>query len=476
MSEAHRPKPRSLRRIVLAGVARAPRRAKLALAANVVLIVGMSALILMGLDEASALRDVAALMLFMSGAMLMSFATVLWTLAQDGGKCGFFDLKREALLFAVEIGMPRGFTHTRKLDEVLVAFPVLALISSWLMSAGVVIWMITKDSIWARAVLAVMGLWFLAWTVSMVTSTSRFMYGHAREQAEAAERARGDATEAQLTALQAQMNPHFLFNTLNTVASLVRTDPVAAEATVENLAVVLRRTLDRSRRVLSTVDDEIDHLAAYLSVAKERFEDRLQVHWSVDPQARPLLLPTMTLQPLVENAIKHGVGARLEGGTLHIGVHLKASSVAEGRPDRGREDGPGAEARRVRASATAIEPAAGPDGAGGAGHARLVIEVADDGPGFRPRHREGTGLGNLRTRLATLYGDRAGLSIDGAAAPTAGRGSTRPPLRTGASGARVVVTLPVVRSPAELLGEAAAPATPTDAAEPRREAVAPEAR
>jgi LytS/YehU family sensor histidine kinase len=230
------------------------------------------------------------------------------------------------------------------------------------------------------------------------------------------------------------MNPHFLFNTLNTVASLVRTDQTAAEATVENLAVVLRRTLDRSRRVLSTVDDEVDHLAAYISVAKQRFEDRLQVHWAVDPRARGVLLPTMTLQPLVENALKHGLGARMEGGALHIGVQLERPT---GRParrssedlrdlDHGtRSDGEGADPR-----------AAGPDNAEAAGSTdaagvadRLVLEVADDGPGFPRNHTEGTGLSNLRARLRTLYGDDAELIID-----------------RGVSGSRVVVSLPALRS------------------------------
>lgn len=444
MSETSPPKPRSLLRIALAGVARAPRRAKLALVANVALIGGMSALILMDLDEADALRDVFALALFMSGALLMSLASVLWALAQEGDKCGFLEVKREAMLFAVEFGLGRGFDRsTRKLDEVLIAFPAVALLSGWLMSAGLAIWLITKESWWARGVLFGMGLWFLSWTISMIASTTRFMYGHAREQAEAAERARGEATEAQLTALQAQMNPHFLFNTLNTVASLVRTDPVAAEATVENLAVVLRRTLDRSRRIVSTVEDEIDHLAAYLSVAKQRFEDRLQVHWSVDPEARPLLLPTMTLQPLVENALKHGIGARLEGGALHIGVHVE------------------------RADGSEVASAGAPAAPARAGGSRLVIEVADDGPGFSRRHREGTGLGNLRARLATLYGDGAGLHIESGAA-------ARQP---GAPGARVVVTLPVVRSVEELRGHPAGAlgAPDSDGVEGRAAAVAPKA-
>ena len=138
---------------------------------------------------------------------------------------------------------------------------------------------------------------------------------------------------AKISALQAQMNPHFLFNALNTVASLVRTDPRAAESTVENLAQVLRRTLDRSQRTFSTVEDEIGYLRAYLSVEMERYGDRLTVRWSVDPAADHLTLPPMTLQPLVENALKHGIGNRLHGGNLSIRQNCQRGLVAVNRAE-----------------------------------------------------------------------------------------------------------------------------------------------
>ena len=177
------------------------------------------------------------------------------------------------------------------------------------------------------------------------------------------------------------MNPHFLFNALNTIASLVRTDARAAEATTENLAAILRRTLDRSRSTVSTVEDEADYLRAYLAIEQERYGDRLSVEWRIDPGALPLRIPPMTLQPLAENALKHGIGGRLEGGRMRI--------VAA------RADG------------------------------RLRLEVEDDGAGFAADAADGTGLGNLRARLATLYGDRASLTV------------TRLP-----RGARVTVELP----------------------------------
>jgi len=391
---------KSLIRIAAAGIVRAPRRIKLALLFNVMLIAGVGAASVLDTDRSGGAARVVALSLTMGGALLLSVASVLWTMSQRGAQCGFIEFKREAFKM-----------RARKLDEVLIAFPVLAFVAGCMVAAGLSVFASVVTGPFARGALAGMGVWFFAWTTAMIAATTRFLYTHAREQAEAAERARGEATEAQLAALQAQMNPHFLFNTLNTVASLVRTDAAAAEATVENLAVVLRRTLDRSGRIFSTVDDEIDHLAAYISVAKQRFEDRLQVHWSVDPEARALLLPTMTLQPLVENALKHGIGARLEGGALHIGVHL------ENAPEGGDD----AEER----------------GASSGGR-QLVVEVADDGPGFPRRHREGTGLSNLRTRLETLYGGEARLTIH----------------REG-PGSRVVVAVPEVHAAAEILGDAA---------------------
>jgi LytS/YehU family sensor histidine kinase len=198
--------------------------------------------------------------------------------------------------------------------------------------------------------------------------TSRFLYSYAEQQAELAARAREEATEAQLSALQAQMNPHFLFNALNTVASLVRINPRTAETTVEHLSDVLRRTLARSSRTTGTVGEEIEYLKAYLAVEQQRFGDRLAVEWAVTPEALPCRLPPLVLQPLVENALRHGLGARLEGGRLRISA--------------ARHNG------------------------------RLELAVSDDGAGLPSRVLEGTGLGNLRRRLSTLYGEAARLSLE----------------------------------------------------------------
>jgi LytS/YehU family sensor histidine kinase len=216
--------------------------------------------------------------------------------------------------------------------------------------------------------IALLPLLSLAVVGRVILGATRTLYGYGREQAAAAERTRAEVGEARMAALQAQMNPHFLFNTLNTVAALVKRDPAAAERTIENLSAVLRTTLDRSQQPLATVRDELQNVRAYLDIEQQRLGGRLQVQFDIDP--------------LVENALRHGIASRIEGGTVRIGI---------------RET----------------------DGA-------LRLTVEDDGPGFAARHREGTGLGNLRRRLETLYGEEASLTVS-----------------RGAPGGRVTVTVPV---------------------------------
>jgi two-component system LytT family sensor kinase len=275
-----------------------------------------------------------------------------------------------------------------RMNEMLLAVPVLSLLSAVLATIGAsALFPLVWREWYLAGGLASMVV-VLLYSARLTADSTRFLYRYAREQAAAAERAQAEAADARLHALQAQMNPHFLFNALNTIASLVRTDSRAAEATTENLAAILRRTLDRSRSTVSTVEDEADYLRAYLAIEQERYGDRLSVDWQIDPAALPLRIPPMTLQPLAENALKHGIGGRLEGGRMRIAV--------------ARADG------------------------------RLRLEVEDDGAGFAADAADGTGLGNLRARLATLYGDRASLTVD------------RLP-----RGARVTVELPV----AEGVGE-----------------------
>ncbi|HYR08835.1 MAG TPA: histidine kinase, partial [Longimicrobium sp.] len=195
-----------------------------------------------------------------------------------------------------------------RFNEMLLALPALALTSAVLATVGAAVIFPLALRYWFMLSALLPMLMVIVYSARVTVDSTRFLYAHAREQAAAAERAQAEAADARLAALQAQMNPHFLFNALNTIASLVRTDARAAEATTENLAAILRRTLDRSRSTISTVEDEADYLRAYLAIEQERFGDRLSVEWQIDPAALPARIPPMTLQPLAENALKHGIG------------------------------------------------------------------------------------------------------------------------------------------------------------------------
>jgi signal transduction histidine kinase len=166
-------------------------------------------------------------------------------------------------------------------------------------------------------------------------------------------------TEAQLKMLQAQIEPHFLFNTLANVGSLIDSDPAQAKRLLERLNDWLRIALQRTRSERCTLGDELDMLDNYLQILKIRFGERL--HWTVEADAgsRGASFPPMLLQPLVENAVRHGIEPKVGGGRIVI---------------RAEQDS-----------------------------ACLRIEVRDDGAGLRAEGGGGTGLANVRARLAALY-------------------------------------------------------------------------
>ncbi|MFM8360635.1 MAG: sensor histidine kinase [Verrucomicrobiota bacterium] len=172
-------------------------------------------------------------------------------------------------------------------------------------------------------------------------------------------------TSARLQALQMQLNPHFLFNALNGIGTLMYRDVDAADALLVKLAELLRHALDRSREQQVALRDELAFLDRYLALEQMRFGDRLRVEREIDPAALGLAVPNLILQPLVENALKHGLGPKPGVGTL-----------------------------RLRASA----------GAGGT----LRLEVVDDGVGLPAGPvREGIGTANCRARLLQLHGRAA---------------------------------------------------------------------
>jgi signal transduction histidine kinase len=344
---------------------RAPLSAKVYFTSGLLYIVGISVWAVLSRPDALVRAPLYAGILGGSSGLVMGMAVALSRVAQG-----------ETWRQRFKWGMA-----PKRMTEMLLALPMLAFCSGLLAASSTVVVLPSarKEPVLLIVVAAL--VYVTLASGKLLSDATRYLYFHAREQADAAERARAEASDAQLAALQAQVNPHFLFNALNTIAALVRTDPRAAEATTENLAAVLRRTLDRTRRVDCTVDDEIDFLRAWLAVERERYGDRLRVDFYVDPAAGALRIPTMTLQPLVENSLKHGIAEKLEGGRVTVRVRREGE--------------------------------------------RLRMQVEDDGAGFPREPREGTGLGNLRRRLETIYGTDAALTID------------RPP-----AGARVVVEVP----------------------------------
>lgn len=177
-----------------------------------------------------------------------------------------------------------------------------------------------------------------------------------------------------LKLLQAQIEPHFLFNTLSNVSSLIHTDPDAAEATVANLSMLLRQSLKRTREQHTTLAEELQFLEAYLNIQKIRLGARLQVTCAVPAELLTLKLAPLLLQPLVENAVIHGIEPKPQGGSVGITASMQADAVLLAVTDTGVGIGSG------------------------------------DQRGASDRHN-GTALRNIRERLQALYGDRAQLRL-----------------------------------------------------------------
>lgn len=177
-------------------------------------------------------------------------------------------------------------------------------------------------------------------------------------------------TQARLDALRMELNPHFLFNTLNAISGLVRrSENGAAISMLARLGDLLRVTLERDTEQEVPLETELEFLSGYLEIERIRFHDRLSVDLDVDPAALPALVPTMILQPLVENAVRHGIAPTPGPGRVSIGAHRANGS--------------------------------------------LVLEVRDSGAGFDVGgngHR-GVGLSNTESRLSQLYGEGARLEI-----------------------------------------------------------------
>jgi sensor histidine kinase YesM len=186
-----------------------------------------------------------------------------------------------------------------------------------------------------------------------------------RDEAEA----RRLGAQAQLASLESRVQPHFLFNTLNSIAALIPRDPEGAEKMTGQLASLMRSSLDASASPLVPLEQELGVIRDYLEIERVRFGPRLRYQIAVDPQTESVAVPRLSLQTLVENSVKYAASPRREGASLVIRIR---------RTDR-----------------------------------LVRLEVEDDGPGFDPSTLpNGHGLTLLQRRLAMLFGDRATLTID----------------------------------------------------------------
>ena len=181
-------------------------------------------------------------------------------------------------------------------------------------------------------------------------------------------------SEAKLGALQMQLQPHFLFNALNAVSSLVHSNPQGADDMISNLSELLRRALTANRQREVTLTEELRFLECYLEIERVRFGDRLAVHWKIEETARAALVPVLILQPIVENAVRHGIERR----SVDVGEVTIEAAVESGR---------------------------------------LRVSVTDNGPGLpggkvgAPKGH-GIGVGNSQARLESIHGPAASLRLE----------------------------------------------------------------
>jgi LytS/YehU family sensor histidine kinase len=190
----------------------------------------------------------------------------------------------------------------------------------------------------------------------------------ANERLARALRLEADLSRVRVEALQRQIHPHFIFNTLHAITAIMHTDVNAAEEMIAALADLLRTASDKSTSPMVPLREELMLVDRYALIMKMRYGDRLKVHISAEPQALEVPFPTFTLQPLVENAIVHGLEKTNSGITVDVACRLESG--------------------------------------------KLVIDVNDDGVTTDAATlQEGIGIGNTRARLAELYGQGASLSI-----------------------------------------------------------------
>ena len=230
------------------------------------------------------------------------------------------------------------------------------------------VWVLSPQQLLSSFIIAL----FISFVIGAISRNraqelaSQFALADERERTEAAERA---ATKAQLAALQAQIEPHFLFNTLANVTGLIHTKPDQAKLMLEKFIDYLRANLAESRQQSTTLAREFALMEKFLAIVQGRMGERLRVIFDLPDDARDFALPPMLLQPLVENAIKHGLEPKIDGGEIFLSAHVAGDNVE--------------------------------------------ITVADTGRGFgETTTGGGMGLANVRERLQKLFDGCASVSVE----------------------------------------------------------------
>jgi len=297
---------------------------------------------------------------------------------------GFYNLPlkvavADALVFdmlmafiALSIWYPIYYTNTNKsllnilFQHILAAAFLLAIwlmlalqIVKWVVSADMYAMVYQQSNIIQRIVV---GSLFIA-TYFLVFLAMKY-YGDVQEKAHQHEAMLRQLREAELKALKAQINPHFLFNGLNSISALTVTDAEAARDMIHKLSDFMRYALKKNEQTLLLFSDELDNMKRYLDIEKIRFGDRLQCEFTISDATTKMQIPVLLLQPLVENAIKHGVYESIETVTIAISSEVKDGKL------------------------------------------QIVIQNNFD-PDGTPQKGEGVGLRNISNRIRVLYGDEA---------------------------------------------------------------------
>ena len=314
-----------------------------------------------------------------TGGVVLALPLDLWmhSALPDAGTValGFLGGGIPPLLLAAAWGDLPPFL-SRGLDAAVAATGVLVLSLVTIVMRGPLYMVMRRDEL----VVGTVAVGLLAVAIAGLVETHRRLAAVIAERERELAESRQAAIEARLRALQAQIRPHFLFNTFNALSELIHVDADAAENLVTDLAHLLRYSLRSSAEERVTLAEELAATRRYLRIEQARLGDRLRVELDVHQDTETLAVPGLVLQPLVENAVRHGVSPRPEGGTVTV---------------RGRRDG----------------------------H-ELVLQVLDDGPGLPAEVAEGRaeglgagghggGLANVRRRLSLRFGGRASLDVDG---------------------------------------------------------------